>query len=127
VTGSAAASFGSNVAGVAANQALGLGLVDSDDEYSPHSAFNFFGSLDPAGPGFSSGFQVATYSSSITSLPTASFSFQYASSRMTQPPLLRARSHATNRNDPSAGSRLENPIEIASDSDDEVIEVVQID
>jgi hypothetical protein len=127
VTGSTgnARMFGSNVAGATINPALSM--VDSELEHSPSSAFNFFGGFNSVAPGFSSGFQLASYSSSSTSLPTTSFSFRYASSGMPPSPMVPARSHATNRNDPSAGSRMENPIEIASDSEDDVIQIVELE
>lgn len=126
MAGSASGPFGSNVASAASDQALSL--VESDDEDSPFALFQAFN------PVSSTGFRFSAYSASglSSSLPSATFSFRYSSSRMAAPPppppAVFARSHATNQNDPTAGSRLENPLEIESDNDDDSdVEVVELD
>jgi hypothetical protein len=121
VTGSASGPFsGSSAAGSAANQALSL-MDSDDDEESPFSLFRNFG----AG---AAGFRFSAYSSaSGTSIPSASFSIRYSSMAAPPPqPPNRVRSHATNGQDANAGNR-ENPLEIASDSDDDSVEVLEIE
>ncbi|KAG7336731.1 ring finger domain containing protein [Nitzschia inconspicua] len=115
VSGPGTGPFGNNTM---AGHPASFGLLDSSDEDDEHP----FSLLRFGGP--SAGIRISAFTAGASPThPAASFSIRYArlphhTPPPPPPPQERARSHATNGNDATAGNR-NNPLEINSDTDDE--------